>query len=255
MVNALKANELLYLSMLCGADEVFGIPDVFHGKTEDEIRAFIDETSKSCAEKSLYIADFEGENALCDSIGHTIRIIASADIATELILRNTKSRQQRYLIYSKGNERAILLESGGEYFIAEEMDLKKIHTGLQILFAKGCLLQAETDMFTVGQGELAEIYTGVKVKAAAMRALMREQCVDEMTALLMSEGLSGRAGYFSGTTINRVNNRMKTAFFLADSGIVLQLSTDEKRNLNITAAESEAAMQIALSYAGGDFYV
>ena len=48
MINALKANELLYLSMLCGANEVFGIPDVFHGKTDDEIKSLIDETAKIC---------------------------------------------------------------------------------------------------------------------------------------------------------------------------------------------------------------
>jgi len=255
MKKSFKANELLYLSMLCGAYEVFSLPDVFHGKTEDEIKSYVDATSKACADKKFYTADFEGKRKLNASIDKAIHIIAAADTITELIIRNTKARQQRYLLYYKGKDKTILFESGGDYFICDEQELDKLTVSLRVLFAEGCLLKAETLSFAISQDEIEEARAGKKPKATAMRALMRDKGVDETTALLITEGIAGRAGYFSAATVNRRDNSVKTAYFLADSGMALQISTDEKGNMTFAAITNEAAMQTALSFVGGDFYV
>jgi hypothetical protein len=255
MTNAFKAAELLYLSMLCGADEVSGIPDVFHGKTDDEIKNFITETAKICENRNLYKVDFDGKMNLNESIDKTIRIIATADKFTEVIIRNTKKRQKRYLIYYKKDSRAVILESGGEYFITEESEFDKAFVSLDILFADGCLLKPETSVFMITKEEASDIRAGTKPKTSVMRALMREKGVDEVTALLVAEGMAGRAGYFSAMTLNHINNDIKAAVYIADSGLALQISADEKHNLNYTAVNTEEAKQNALSFMGGNFYV
>jgi len=255
----LKADELLYLSMLWGAEEVYGIPDVFRGKTDDEIKNLVNEATRNCEDKGLLIADFEGKQHLNERLDATIRLIASSEKITELILRNTKARQQRYLIYYKGKERVILYESGGEYFITKESEFSRVHNGLDILFAHGCLLKPETTKFTITRDEIDdaehETKSETKPKASVIRGLMRSKGVDEITALLVTEGIAGRAGYFSAVTLDHLNSDTKTAMFIADSGIVFQITTDEKRNVNYSSVENEAAKQTALSFVGGGFYV
>ena len=255
MTTALKANELLYLSMLCGADEVFGLPDVFHGKTDDEIKAYVDDTAIACADKKLCAADFEGRHNLNECVAATIRVIASADTITEIIIRNTRARQQRYLLYYKGKDKAILFESGGDYFIADETELEKAHIALRILFAKGCLLKLDVSSFAIAQEEIAEVCPSKKSRVSGMRALMRDKGVDDIAALLIAEGIAGRAGYFSAATIDRSDNSVVTAYFLADSGIVLQVATNVRGNMEFSSTDNEAALQTAQSFLGGDFYV
>jgi len=255
MTNALKANELLYLSMLCGASEVFGLPDVFHGKTDDKIKVYVDDTAKACAIKGLCTADFEGKHSLSESVDAPVRAIATADTITEIVIRNTKARQQRYLLYYKGKDKIILFESGGDYFIADETELKKAYIALRILFADGCLLKPDTSSLTIAQDEIAEFNADKKSKLSGMRALMRDKGVDDITALLIAEGIAGRAGYFSAATINRNDNSVTAAGFLVDSGIALQISIDEKGSMRFAPVDNEMAMQTALSFLGGDFYV
>jgi len=255
MTNVLNADELLYLSMLNGADEVFGIPDVFFGKTEDEIKTYIEEISGRCAHKKLYVTDFEGKIKLSEDLDNTIGVVSAPDTVTEAILRNTKSNQQRYLIYTKDKSKAVLYESGGEYFIIGESKISEIHTGLRVLFADSCLIKSETSAFMVRQDEVNDIKTGNKTKKSIMRALMREKGVDETTALLISEGMAGNAGYFSATTVSCIDNSVETVHFIADSGIVFQIAADTKHNLNFTVADTETARQTALSFFGGDMHV
>ena len=255
MVNVLKANELLYLSMLCGAKEVFGLPDVFYGKTDYEIKKLVDETSESCAGKGLFSVDFDGKTKFNDEVGKFVKILATAEIVTELIIRNTNERQKRYLIYNKQKDRVIMFESGGEYFITGEPELEKTCTGVQALFADIRINKTETSGFTITADEVAEIRAGLKPKSSIIRALMHDKGVDELTVSLVTEAIAGRAGYFSAVTVSRLNKDIATAVFIIVSGLVCQVSTDRKSSIHFTVVDNQQATQAALSFIGGDRHV
>ena len=252
MPNVLNASELLYLSLLFGAEEVFGLPDVFTGKTDDEIKKMIDETAVSCTEKELISVDFDGKMKLDESIDKAIGMIATADKVTELIYRNTDERQKRYLIYYKKEERVILYESGGEYFITGESGFEKVYNGIKVLFADGHLMNSGLSGFKITADEVAEARAGAKPKSSIMRALMYDKGVDETTSTLVTNALAGRAGYFSAVTVDRLNNDIATAMFIVDYGLVCQVSSDRKSNNHYAAIDNETARQIALSFAGGN---
>ena len=53
MNTILTPGEISYLAMLIGADEVFGIPDIFFGKTDAEIRIMVENIAKDCLQNNL----------------------------------------------------------------------------------------------------------------------------------------------------------------------------------------------------------
>ena len=248
MTSVLKANELLYLSMLCGANEIFGIPDIFHGKSDEEITVLVKKTSKACFTKGLIRSDFEGIRRLDNSVEKAISLVSAPSAFTELIIRKSKARHQRYLIYSKGKDRTVIFESGGEYFITENRELLAIHTAMFVLFANGCLLDAEKRPLTISCSELSKMKTVKKQKSTIMRTLMKENGADEITASLIAEGMTGRAGYFSATKLDILDKDIKTAFFLADSGVILRIESDSNHGICFSAIDSETALQTALSF-------
>ena len=88
-----------------------------------------------------------------------------------------------------------------------------------------------------------------------MRALMHDKGVDKVTALLVTEGIAGCAGFFSAATVSRSDNSMQTAAFLADSGIVLKVAMDNRRNMVFSVVENTEAMREALAFFGGENHV
>lgn len=252
---AFEANELLYLAMLCGAKEVFGISNAFYGKTDEEIRVLVDKTVKTCCNKDFVAIKNDGTQKIVDNYEKSIRIVSEADSITELIVRNTKTQQIRYLVYKKGKERIILFESGGEYFMVNSEEFDKVRYAIQTLFSDGCLVKTDIESFSLLPDEVNEAMSGKRAKANIIKALLHDKGVDNIVALLVTEGVMGRAGYFSAATINCSKKDVKSSFFLSDSGITLQIATNSNRNIVFTVVDNESAKQKALSYLGGDFYV
>jgi|GEM_PF-5896868 len=255
MAQALSTNELLYLAMLHDAKEVFGVTDIFYGKGDSEIRTLVDQAARCCMEKGLLIADFDKKTKLAENLDKHFQIIVSADKVSEIIIRNTKAYQKRYLFYTRKNETVVLFEEAGEYFFVDEADIEKIYSDLEVLFSRGCLFQIEPRSFSISQEEIASIHASKKSKTAAIRALMHERRANELIALLITEGATGAAGCFSAATLNLVDDSVETVFFIAESGLVLRVSIDEQQNMIFDVEEIEIAKQTALSFLRGDQYV
>ena len=256
MKTVVKSGELAYLAMLIGANELFGIPDIYFGKTDDEIKGLVNKSAKSCLQKGLYSVDFDGSRKLNLEILNTLNLVSFPEVVTEIVLRNTKTRQVRYLFFSKGSETAILKEENGDITICEPADLQQLKIGLHVLFAEGCMVKGESDKFSVLHDEFKTILGGNKPKSGAFRALLRDKGVDNVTSQLIAEAMAGRAGYFSATTIQMAQaHNCKSIFYVSDSGIVLQAKITPGREFLFESIGCEAAKQTAAAFIGGDFYV
>jgi len=247
----LSSSEIFYLAMLNGSDEIFGIEDIYFGKTDDEIRELVKSTSKTCMKKKLCTTDFEDKVRVSDEHKKVIDMISFPDRFTEIILRNTRSRQSRRLFYAKGKEQIVLLEDEGVYSLCETVD--ELKTGLQVLFSEGCMVKAETGKFTITHDEMSAVHSGKKPKSGTVRALLRDKGIDRVTVQLAAEGMAGKAGYLSVTSI--IGNHCESISYLADSGIALQIKITPKRDFSFEKVKCSAAKQTVAAFIGGDFYV
>ena len=253
---ALNPGELLFLSMLAGAQEVFGIPDIYFGKTEAEIRDMVEPAAASCREKEWYSVSFDGDKKLSSEMEQVINKVSFADSVTEIVLRTTNAKQARYLMYTKNKGTVVLQENESINKLCIVSDMLSLKTGLHVLFSQGCLVKGETERFTVSRGELEEIRVEGKNKSGAFRALLREKNVDSLTTLLIAESTSGRAGYFSAATIQFFpTQRYSSIFYVADSGLVFQVKRTPDGDLNFERVSCDVAKQTAAAFIGGDFYV
>jgi hypothetical protein len=256
MKTAVTPAEISYLAMLAGADEVFGIPDVYYGKTDGEIRAAVKTAEKTCLQKNLYTVDFNGNRNLSPAISETVALLSFPVQVTEIILRNTKCRQTRYLIFRKNGGGVILRVEDEGFTVCGEGELQALKTELRIFFAQGCMLRPGPESFTVTHAEAAAIRAGRRPKAGALRALLRDKGADDVTALLITEAMAGSAGYFSAVAVRPAQKQnCKSVFYLADSGVALQMKIDPERAVRFELTECGAAMRTAAAFIGGDFHV
>ena len=252
----LNPGELLFLSMLTGAKEVFGIPDIYFGKTDEEIRYMVEPAATSCREKEWYSVSFDGDKKLSSEMEQVINRVSFADSVTEIVLRTTNAKQVRYLLYTKNRDTVVLQENESSNKLCVISDMFSLKTGLYVLFSQGCLVKGETEKFTVSRVELEEIRTAGKNKSGAFRALLREKNVDSVTTQLIAEATLGRAGYFSAATIQIFpTQRYTSIFYVADSGLVFQVKRTPEGDLGFERVSCDVAKQTAAAFIGGDFYV
>ena len=256
MNTIINPGELLFLSMLMGAHEVYGVPDIYFGKTDAEIKDMVKAAADSCRKKRWYSVDFSGENKMSLETEKLANVVSFSDKVTEIVLRNTKAKQSRYLFYTKDKNSIAFQENGNRNKLCVLADMLSLRIVLSVLFSEGCMVSGETESFTVTRSELQEIRSLNKNKPGALIALLRDKDIDTVTTKLIAEAASGRAGYFSATTVQILpTHGYSSIFYLADSGLVLQVRYTPNLGLTFERVSCHEAKQTAAAFIGGDFYV